>query len=108
MELKFSPTNHSLITVIAILAMIKVKECKTCVQGFDEDNNLIGASVPSAKCKNGLHDGPIERIPLQMKGILFTVVIYAIIFLIISCCKLSYIGISCCDFVLMRFSFCFF
>ena len=42
--------------------MTKVKECNACGQGFSEDNALIGVSVPSVKCKDGFHDGPIERI----------------------------------------------
>ena len=42
--------------------MSKVKECKACGQGFDEDNNAVGKAVPTTKCVGGVHDGPIERI----------------------------------------------
>jgi hypothetical protein len=40
----------------------KVKECKACGQGFSEDNVPVGNRVPSARCANDLHEGPIERI----------------------------------------------
>lgn len=40
----------------------KVKECSSCGQGFDEDNNLVGTAIPSHKCADGKHDGPIARI----------------------------------------------
>ena len=43
--------------------MSKTKECRSCGQGFDEDNNPVGNPVPSTKCTNG-HEGPIERLPV--------------------------------------------
>lgn len=45
--------------------MIKVKECRTCAQGFTEDNVPVGNAVPSPLCipgENGMHHGPIVRI----------------------------------------------
>ena len=40
----------------------KVKECSSCGQGFDEDNNLVGIAILSHKCAGGKHEGPIARI----------------------------------------------
>lgn len=28
----------------------KVKECSSCGQGFNEDNNSVGTAIPSHKC----------------------------------------------------------
>ena len=41
------------------MTSIKVKECSSCGQGFDEDNNSIGKPIPTKKCTGGIHDGPI-------------------------------------------------
>ena len=46
----------------------KVKECRSCGQGFDEDNNMIGNSVPTILCQGGLHNGPIDRIEISKPG----------------------------------------
>ncbi len=45
--------------------MSKVKECACCGQGFDEDNNPIGHSIPSSRCITGLHEGPINRLVIS-------------------------------------------
>lgn len=42
--------------------MSKVKECGACGQGFGEDNNPVGTAIPSTRCINGQHEGPITRI----------------------------------------------
>lgn len=47
----------------------KVKECQCCGQGFDEDNNPVGAAVPSTHCPNAIHEGPIIRIPPQVSQV---------------------------------------
>eukprot|EP01036_Dinobryon_divergens_P031254 gene31254-40622_t len=41
------------------MTSIKVKECSSCGQGFDEDNNSIGKPIPTKKCAGGIHNGPI-------------------------------------------------
>ena len=46
---------------------VKVKECSSCGQGFDEYNNLVGIAIPSHKCADGKHDGPIARINISGK-----------------------------------------
>lgn len=45
--------------------MSKVKECASCGQGFDEENNPVGRPVPSEHCLTGKHEGPINRIQTQ-------------------------------------------
>ena len=47
---------------------VKVKECSSCGQGFDENNNLVGIAIPSHKCVDGKHDGPIVRINISASG----------------------------------------
>ena len=47
---------------------VKVKECSSCGQGFDEYNNLVGIAIPSHKCADGKHDGPINRINISASG----------------------------------------
>jgi hypothetical protein len=44
------------------------KECSSCGQGFDEDNNLVGIAIPSQKCAGGKHEGPIARINISASG----------------------------------------
>ena len=40
----------------------------SCGQGFDEYNNLVGIAIPSHKCADGKHDGPIARINISASG----------------------------------------
>ena len=46
----------------------KVKECSSCGQGFDEDNNPVGNAIPTTKCLDRKHDGPIIRITVAPAG----------------------------------------
>ena len=47
-------------SVAGVFPGVKVKECETCAQGFDEDNNPIGRNLGG--CTGVKHTGPIKRI----------------------------------------------
>jgi hypothetical protein len=45
---------------IILTLMSKVSRCRACGQYFDENNNPVGHPVPSSRCIDGRHEGPIE------------------------------------------------
>ena len=73
--------------------MLKVKECQACGQGFDEDNHPAGSALPSIRCRGGIHEGPIIRVPGMSPPSDGKYTVYFVIFSSLVCKQRLYVSV---------------